>query len=150
MESYAEASAENERVLSKKLTSQSYAFSKMVRQVDEFLLEEKYWQNRLVESHPEVAFQRLDGGNGLQYSKHTDAGIQERIAILQRYGIDPVPLFTVFTPKQYEDVLDALCLAVSARKGVENGFKTIPTTPVTDCRGLKMQMVFGKLDEIKE
>ena len=116
----------------------------MVRQVDEFLLEEKYWQNRLVESHPEVAFQRLNGGNGLHHSKHTEAGIQERIAILQHCDVNPVPLFTEFTPKQYEDVLDALCLAVSAKLGCENGFQTIPENPLCDSRGLKMQMVFGK------
>lgn len=146
-ETYTEASAENERILGKKLTSQSYAFSKMVRQVDDFLLEEKYWQNRLVESHPEVAFQMLNSGNGLQHSKHTEAGIQERIAILQRYDVDPVPLFKEFTPKQYEDVLDALCLAVSAKLGCENGFQTIPANPTCDSRGLKMQMVFGRLKE---
>ena len=144
MENYAEASDENERILGKKLTSQSYAFAKMVRQVDEFLAENKCWQNRLVESHPEVAFQMLNGGNGLQHSKHSEAGIQERIAILQNYGIDPISLFAEFTPKQYEDVLDALCLAVSAKLGCENGFRTIPENPTCDSRGLKMQMVFGK------
>ena len=143
-DSYADASAQNEQVLGKKLTSQSFAFSKMVRQVDEFLLEEKYWQNRLVESHPEMAFQRLNGGNGLAHSKHTEAGIQERIAIVQKHGIDPIPLFAGFSPKQYEDVLDALCLAVSAKLGCENGFQTIPENPNCDSRGLKMQMAFGK------
>ena len=141
---YAEASAENERILGKKLTSQSHAFSKMIRQVDEFLAENKYWQNRLVESHPEAAFQLLNGGKGLNHSKHTDEGIQERIAILQQYGIDPMPLFAEFTPKQYEDVLDALCLAVSAKLGCENSFRTIPENPTCDSRGLNMQMVFGK------
>ena len=85
----------------------------------------------------------LNGGNGLRRSKHTEAGIQERIAILQRYGVDPIPLFTEFTPKHYEDVLDALCLAVSAKLGCENGFQTIPESPALDSRGLKMQMVFG-------
>ena len=144
MENYAEASAENERVLGKKLTSQSYAFAKMIRQVDDFLMGNSLWKNRLVESHPEVAFQRLNGDKGLQHSKHTEAGIQERIAILQQYGVDPVPLFAAFTPKQYEDVLDAICLAVSAKHGCENGFCTIPSRPVCDCHGLKMQMVFGK------
>ena len=142
---YAEASAENERILGKKLTNQSFAFSKMIRQVDEFLEEDKYWQNRLVESHPEVAFQLLNGGKGLNHSKHTDEGIQERIAILQRYGIDPHPLFAEFIPKQYEDVLDALCLAVSAKLGCENGFLIITENPVFDGRGLKMHMVFGRI-----
>ena len=145
MENYAEASNENERVLGKKLTSQSHAFSKMIRQVDEFLAENECWQNLLVESHPEVAFQMLNGGNGLQHSKHTDEGIHERIAILRQYGIDPISLFAEFTPKQYEDVLDALCLAVSAKLGCENGFKTIPANPSCDSQGLKMQMVFGTI-----
>ena len=145
MENYADASAENERILGKKLTSQSHAFSKMIRQVDEFLAEDKCWQNRLVESHPEVAFQMLNGGKGLNHSKHTEEGIQERITILQQYSIDPMPLFAEFTPKQYEDVLDALCLAWSAKLGCENGFRTIPEKPTCDSRGLKMQMVFDKV-----
>ena len=147
LENYAEASAENERVLGKKLTSQSHAFSKMIRQVDEFLAEEKHWQNRLLESHPEVAFQMLNGGNGLQDSKHTEAGIQERIAILQQYGIDPFPLFAGFTQKQYADVLDALCLSVSAKLGWEHEFWTMPENPAADSRGLKMQMAFGNIKE---
>lgn len=87
----------------------------------------------------------LNGGRGLSHSKHTEEGIQERIAILQQYGIDPTPLFAEFTPKQYEDVLDALCLAVSAKLGCENGFLTIPENPICDSRGLKMQMVFGRV-----
>ena len=85
----------------------------------------------------------LNGGNGLQHSKHTEEGIAERVAILRSYGINPVPLFAEFTVKQYEDVLDALCLAVSAKLGCENGFQTIPENPACDSRGLKMQMVFG-------
>ena len=143
---YAEASAENERILGKKLTSQSHAFSKMIRQVDEFLAEDNYWQNRLVESHPEVAFQLLNGGKGLNYSKHTEEGIQERIAILQQYAVDPIPLFAEFAPKQHEDVLDALCLAMSAKLGRENGFRTIPESPTCDSRGLKMQMVLARTE----
>lgn len=141
---YVQASAENERILGKRLTSQSHAFSKMIRQVDDFLAIETQWKNRLVESHPEVAFQYLNGGIGLQYSKHTEEGVAERIAILQSHGVDPLTSLEQFTPKQHEDVLDALCLAVSAKLGVENGFITIPEVPSCDSRGLKMQMVFGK------
>ena len=142
-ENYEAASTVNEQVLGKKLPSQSFAFSKMIRQVDDFLSKEMCWQNRLMESHPEVAFQMLNGGNGLQYSKHTEAGIAERITILRSNGVDPVPLVAEFTPKQYEDVLDALCLAVSAKLGCEHEFRTMPKNPVADSRGLKMQMVFG-------
>lgn len=140
---YADASVENERILGRKLTSQSHAFSKMIRQVDDFLDRDVRWKNRLVESHPEVAFQILNHGKGLQHSKHTEAGIAERTAVLQNYGIDPTPLMADFSPKQHEDVLDALCLALSAKLGCENGFHTIPENPTCDSKDLKMQMVFG-------
>ena len=96
-----------------------------------------------MESHPEVAFQILNGGNGLCHSKHTNEGIAERIAILRVYGVDPLSLFTGFALKQYPDVLDALCLAVSAQLGCRNSFQTLPVAPSSDSHGLKMQMIFG-------
>ena len=145
IDQYAEASAENERILGKKLPSQSHAFSRMIRQVDSFLAGNPQWKNRLLESHPEVAFQFLNGGNGLEHSKHTDEGLSERISILRSHGVDPAPLFAGFTPNQYADILDALCLAVSAKLGCEHVFQTIPANPLTDSHGLKMQMVFGTL-----
>ena len=143
IDNYAGASEKNRQILGKKLTSQSFAFSKTIRQVDDFLATHHTWRNRLMESHPEVAFQILNGGNGLCHSKHTNEGIAERIAVLRVYGVDPLPLFTGFALKQYPDVLDALCLAVSAQLGCRNSFRTIPETPSNDSRGIKMQMVFG-------
>ena len=121
------------------------ALRPMIREVDDFLAKNPGWQNRLMESHPEVAFQMLNHGKGLRHSKHAQEGIAERIAILRSYGIDPVPLFAEFTVKQYEDVLDAVCLAASAQLGCKNGFQTIPENPTCDNRGLKMQMVFGRI-----
>lgn len=140
---YAEASAENERILGRKLTSQSHAFSKMILQVDDFLARDTRWKNRLVESHPEVTFQMLNCGKGLKHSKHSEEGLAERIAILQSHEVDPIPLLADFSVNQHRDVLDAVCLAVSAKLGCENGFYTIPKDPSCDSRGLKMQMVFG-------
>ena len=133
------------RELNAKMAIVGDALRPMIREVDDFLARNPGWQNRLMESHPEVAFQMLNHGKGLQHSKHTEAGIAERVAILRSYGADPVPLFAEFTPKQYEDVLDAVCLAVSAKLGCENGFSSIPENPYCDNRGLKMQMVFGKI-----
>ena len=150
IEDYATASAENERILGRKLTSQSHGFMKMICQVDQFLEQNPSWKNRLVESHPEVAFQMLNRGEGLEYSKHTPDGIAERTEILQRYGIDASSVLTGFTPKQHEDVMDALCLAVSAKMGIENGFVTFPEVPVLDKKGLSMQMVFGAIEAREE
>ena len=150
IEDYATASAENERILGRKLTSQSHGFMKMIRQVDQFLEQNSPWKNRLVESHPEVAFQMLNRGVGLRYSKHTPEGIAERTAILRQYGIDVAPVLTGVKPKQHEDVLDALCLAVSAKMGIENGFVTFPEVPVLDKKGLSMRMVVGAIEAREE
>ena len=132
------------RKLNAKMAIVGDALRPMIREVDDFLAKNPGWQNRLMESHPEVAFQILNDGKGLQHSKHTEAGVAERVAILRFHGMDPVPLFAEFSAKQYEDVLDAVCLAVSAKLGCENGFSSIPENPYCDNRGLKMQMVFGK------
>ncbi|MBR4291619.1 MAG: DUF429 domain-containing protein, partial [Oscillospiraceae bacterium] len=150
IEDYATASAENERILGIKLTSQSHGFMKMILQVDQFLERNPSWKNRLVESHPEVAFQMLNRGVGLQYSKHTPEGIAERVALLKQYGVVAAPVLTSFKPKQHEDVLDAVCLAVSAKMGIENGFMTIPEVSVPDKKGLYMQMAFGRIEAREE
>lgn len=134
------------RELNAKMAIVGDALRPMIGEVDDFLAKNSSWQNRLLESHPEVAFQILNRGKGLQHSKHTEAGIAERVAILRSHGIDPVPLFAEFSAKQHEDVLDAVCLAVSAKLGCENGFQTIPENPICDSRGLKMQMAFGRND----
>lgn len=134
---------EKNRRMCAKMAIVGDALRPMIREVDVFLEKDTYWKNRLMESHPEVALQMLNNGNGLRHSKHTEEGIAERIAVLRNCGVDPVPLFSDFAPKQYEDVLDALALAVSAKFGCENGFRTIPEKPVYDSRGLKMQIVYG-------
>ena len=142
-ESEADAKRLNADILGRNMSRQAYSFTKMIRQVDAYLQENPTWKNRLLESHPEVAFQVLNDGTGLQHSKHSDEGIEERIRILLKHGIDPTPLFAEVTAKQREDVLDALCLALSAQLGCQNGFHTIPPKPTEDSTGLKMQMCFG-------
>lgn len=124
------------RTLGKGISAQTVAIIPMIRQVDTFLRETPQWQNRLLESHPELAFQALNHGNGLVSSKHTPEGISERTAIIREYIPD-------FEPAQShaEDRLDAVCLAVTAKLGSESGFRTIPESPVCDSTGLKMQIV---------
>ena len=139
----AEANFLNNTVLSRRLSKQSYSFSKMIRQVDEYLDRSLEWKNRLLESHPEVSFQILNGGRGLTNSKKTPEGQTERIRILQDYGINPIPHLSKFSAETQNDFLDALSLAVSAQLGLQNGFVSIPECPKCDHRGLKMQMIFG-------
>ena len=128
------------RELGAKLTPMGIGIFECVRQVDSFLANSPEWKERLVESHPECAFQALNGGNGLIYSKHTDEGRLERIDILKNYVSNIESVVCSAPSKLIEDLLDAACLAVTSRRGYE------PLCPAVyrDSRGIPMRIVVSK------
>ncbi|SHK15353.1 DUF429 domain-containing protein [Desulforamulus aeronauticus] len=119
-----------------------------VNEIDIFLQENETWKNILHESHPEVCFALLNGGNPVMEKKSEEQGIEKRLEILEKYGIDRVdvtqhPLFR----KYRDDVVDAVCLALVGRLAVEGRSATVPDADEikTDATGLKMQMIIPKL-----
>lgn len=138
-ESKAEAWELN-RLLNAKLQPVGLALAGAVRQVDRFLQEHENWKNRLMESHPEVAF-RILNDKPLVYSKHTSEGLKERYDILTRYNLYIKSLIPDRN-KMDDDLLDAACLAITAQLGLRYGFTTLPEDPEFDSKGIKMQMVF--------
>jgi len=99
-------------------------------------------QARVAESHPELAFHRLNGWAPLP-RKTTDAGRAARRARLVDAGLpDPAPLFSRFLRRQVkpEDVLDAAACALTARRRLRGDAARVPATdPVPrDGRGLRM------------
>lgn len=68
----AEAKQINTTVLNRGMSKQTYGFSKMIQQVDTYLQQTPAWKNRLLESHPEVAFQLLNNGSGLLQPHRTE------------------------------------------------------------------------------
>ena len=127
--------------LSAKATPQSYAIINCIRQVDEYLHNNPNWKNKLLESHPECAFQALNNGEGLEFSKHTEKGIELRTKILSKYVKNIKPLLMMTPKESKEDILDALCLSVTSKIGV----KTIPENPKIDSTGLKMQILVADI-----
>ncbi len=123
--------------LGAKVSSQSFGIVKCIKDVDKFLNANPEWRNRLLESHPECAFQALNNGQGLKYSKHSDEGIDLRTQILSKYVRNVRDLLRMTPRNAREDFLDALALAVTAKVG----YKSIPNTPITDSKGLTMQIV---------
>lgn len=126
--------------LGAKVSSQSFGIIKCIKDVDEFLNANPEWKNRLLESHPECAFQALNNGLGLAYSKHTEEGIMLRTDILSKYVRNVKDLLMMIPRDAREDILDALCLAVTAKVGC----KTIPENPKTDNKGIKMHIMVAK------
>ncbi|NOW91072.1 putative house-cleaning noncanonical NTP pyrophosphatase (MazG superfamily) [Clostridium beijerinckii] len=80
------------------------------------------------------------------YAENHTKAIEENKANL---GASLSPLSYVICGKirEIHDVIDALCLAITGGIGLESGSETISELPMEDKRGMKMQMVYGKLNE---
>lgn len=142
--SYAESKAEVWELNNKlgaKLTVAGSGILPCIKQVDSFLQSNPEWKERLIESHPECAFQALNGGKGIETSKHTPEGIEERIAILSHYVFNVRELVDSVSKSKKEDILDSLCLAVTSKFG----YVSIPKKPFRDSKGLPMRIVIADI-----
>lgn len=118
-----------------------------VNEVDMFLQQNEQWKNILQESHPEVCFALFNGGHPVMEKKSTQVGMEKRLAILERYGMDGTTVLDhALFAKYKDDVVDAVCLALLGRFAVEGNVSTIPRAEDVrvDSTGLKMQMIIPK------
>lgn len=151
MSVYADTVAEmyenNKACLGKSLPPLSVAIIPKMREVDSFLCEHEEYKNKIMESHPEVCFARLNGVVVMS-KKSTDEGFAERINILKKH----LPDLSVHDIKQKsrefkcneDDIVDAICLAVTAQLYALEETEVIPGCPDIDDCGFKMQMVIPK------
>lgn len=141
-----EQNQENLKELGKKLSSQTIAIIPKIREVDEFLLEHEDYKERLMESHPEVCFVSFSGYNHSS-TKHGLSGIISRVELLAKHlpqvTLDLIATEEIKNKCKADDIVDAICLAISARLHVRKKTKRIPLgqTPQKDAKGLPMQMV---------
>jgi predicted RNase H-like nuclease len=142
---YPEALAISRRVCGKGLSKQAFNLLARMAEVDRVMTPAR--QDRIVECHPELTFAVL-AGSPLEYSKHTPAGIDERLGLLaaalgagrdqqledlvraRRRGAGP------------DDVVDALAIALVA-EAVASGDPTVEHLGdgARDRRGLRMEIV---------
>ncbi|MBQ8503066.1 MAG: DUF429 domain-containing protein [Clostridia bacterium] len=124
-----------------KLSKPAVGILPCIKQVDSFLQNNPEWKERLVESHPECAFQALNKGKGLDTSKHTTEGIEERISILSQYVFNVRELVFSASKSKQADILDSMCLAVTSKLG----YVSIPENPAYDKSGLPMRIVVADI-----
>ena len=86
----------------------------------------------------------------MKTKKKEAEGIEERRNILLKYlkneTLDGIPDRAKFLGCMPYDIMDALCLAVSAAFKAHGMFETIPEKPEKDARGLIMQMIVPKIE----
>lgn len=137
----------NLAVLGKSLSAQSINIIPKIRELDVFLDDHREYKNVLCESHPELCFTRLNG-RALMMKKKTVEGLEERRRILEKYlkngMMDGIQVRAKELNCMPDDIMDAVCLAVSAALKAHGMCEMIPEEPETDARGLVMQMVVPK------
>ena len=137
----------NIKALSKSLPKQTINIIPKIRELDEFLTNHPEYKNRILESHPELDFARLHGSVVMSRKKEF-TGFSERAAVLKKYL--PGESFSEMWDRAKElhcnpdDLLDAVCLAVTARMASQGMCETIPAEPEQDDTGLYMKLTIPK------
>lgn len=137
----------NLKALGKKFTSQTNAIIPKIRELDEYMQKAPEMRDKILESHPEVCFARLNGVV-LQSSKHTQDGIKDRASILQRYlpevSYEWVQEHAKIMKCAADDIVDAVCLAIVAGMQTQGETETIPKEPMLDATGILMRLTVPK------
>ncbi len=139
----------NKNVLKRSLTQQSLAIIPKIRELDRFLDNHAEYRDTICESHPEVCFARLNGGEVIETKKSKKKGIDDRKDVLNRFVELDALTEAIGMARKYQchkdDIVDAVCLAITARLKVEGKCEVLPDeNSYVDAKGLKMQMVVPK------
>lgn len=140
---------ENKRCVDRGLSKQTWAIVPKIREVDAFLVDTPEARSIVRESHPEVAFWGLNGQMPLKHNKKAPEGLRERIEILSRHEERTLEIYQAAMAKYLrkevasDDIIDALCLAVTGQIIAAAGMHTLPEVPETDACGLPMQIVYA-------
>ncbi len=148
-----EAYEENERILGKKFTPLTVGIIPKMREVDTFLQNNPGFKNVIKESHPEVCFARMNGRT-MQSKKSEIDGMEERINLLAGYiskiSSSKISAMAKSMKCNVDDILDAICLAVTANIAAQGYVESIPENPMKDETGLLMQMMIPSIDNNNE
>lgn len=144
--SYDEAKVLNQAASGKKLSRQTFAILPKIREVDELLSVNRDARSMLRETHPELCFWAMNGGQPMVHSKKTEAGFAERLHLLK----DHLPtahsliehVLSAYRRKDVarDDIVDALaCLVVAAAPAQR--LRPVPADPLSDGHGIRMQIL---------
>lgn len=122
---------------------QSFALLPKIRELDMLLRERPKLRDNVFESHPELAFWRLNGERAMSLPKKVKGkvnppGMTERRHLLARHGLDPVMLQTPVAGAGADDVLDAAAMLLIAARIARDEATPFPDPPLRDEHGLRV------------
>lgn len=146
-ENYNKACEINERLTGKRISKQAWNILPKIRDVDNFLIENEIFRDKIKEVSPELCFQKLSD-LPMKYSKNTLEGFLERKEGLRLFFpfINELVETALLNYKRQElardDILDALAAAITAKLGYNYGFEYASQEPEIDNKGLKIQLFY--------
>lgn len=141
---YAEASMTSFEITQKKISIQAWNITPNIRAVDQLLQDNEAYREKVYESHPELVFQSLNGGNPILQKKETKKGLRHRLSLLKKENTLADNFFRTIKEKyrrnqvEEDDIVDAMALAWVARQSLDKPIKTLPESPLKDSTGLTM------------
>jgi predicted RNase H-like nuclease len=145
--SYPHALELNRQATGRGLSKQAWNIVPKIREIDTLLRRNSALRGVLRECHPELCFWALNSEQGMQYSKKTREGQQERLRVLEHYFPQCHGFLEQscagFPRRQVlrDDIIDAMVCAVTARHGYGD-YRTVPANPPRDGQGLPMEIVY--------
>jgi predicted RNase H-like nuclease len=136
MPDYPSIRPEAQRRGEKAISRQMYGILPKICEVDSAILPSL--QGRIIESHPELIFQRLNKGSPLPSKKSGD-GRALRRGLLEEDGFAALDAWIASlrgTGAKVDDLFDACACAIAARDSVDK----VPAQPLVDPRGLRMEI----------
>lgn len=141
---YGEASVISYEKIGKQIPMQSWSLVPQIRTLQHFLRQDKALDARIFESHPELLYQILNGGNAILQKKATKKGLRHRLHLLKDANKYADNFFRdikeEFRRNQVEEkkIIDAMVLALFALRSADKSIKTLPDDPPKDQLGLPM------------
>ncbi|HEX6981881.1 MAG TPA: DUF429 domain-containing protein [Balneolaceae bacterium] len=141
---YGEASMTSYESTGKKISIQAWNITPNIKAVDQFLQQDEGLREKVFESHPELLFQKLNGGSSILQKKATKKGLRHRLGLLKGQSKFADDFFRDIKEEyrrnqvDEDDIIDAMALALFARRSMNAEMKTLPENPPVDSTGLKM------------
>jgi predicted RNase H-like nuclease len=131
-------------VPSKAISIQAFALFAKIREIDALLVRDPDARERVIESHPEAAFWRLNGERAMSLPKKIKGainppGMEERRALLRAHGLDAD--FLASSPPRgarEDDFLDACVMLLVAERRAAGLAVACPDPPLVDALGIQI------------
>ena len=126
----------------RKVSRQGFGLFAKIREIDALMT--PALEKRVYEVHPELAFWRLNGGAAMTLpkkvkSRPNEAGLEERRALLERFGFESDFLRQRPPPGAGpDDLIDAAVNSLIAGRIATGKAEPFPTDPPRDARGLRI------------